>query len=244
VRSTTPYFGYNLFKFTDIRAAVSVQDTTTAAVDKSVDIDKGRNIIESMGITFNNADPLNRTPNGSILSATLYGSFQDLASDYDYTKEEAEAKTTLGPLQGIYLEPDLKVYVPLTTKRRPISEVYTAGGYDIMRGYGYGEFFGDSLEYAKLDFHIPFFRSIKKHQLRADIEILTLDVTAESAQIGMGIDMTSLQNVRSSVSIGVAADIILFDHINLKFNTFAGKALEPRYPVLYFLLTAYTYFSA
>jgi hypothetical protein len=244
VRYVTPYYGRNIAKYTEMKAAVSSQDTTTASVDKIANIDKGKNVIDSLGVTYNNRDVLNRAPNGTLLSATVFGAFKYLSGDYDYTKGEIEARTTAGLFLGSYLEPDLKLYFPMTTVLRPISEVYFAGGYDILRGYGYDEFFGDTLEYLRLDYHLPFVKSIWKDRLWTALRIFTLDLTAESAQIGSGIDMGNLNNVKSSVSGGFGANILVLNHVDVKFNAFAGKALEPRSPVFYFILTAYTYFSS
>jgi len=132
----------------------------------------------------------------------------------------------------------------MTSYLRPISDTYFAGGYDLLRGYGYREFFGDTLMYAKLNYHIPIVRNVKKHALRAAFQILTIDVTGETAQIGNEADFGSEYSMKSSVSAGLGCDVVMFEHINVKFDAFTGKALEAhRIPVQYFILTAYTYFS-
>lgn len=241
--NVTPYFGYDLGRFTQVKTGISFANTLTASVDKDVEIDKGNLIIESAGIKYNTNDPLNHVPNGTMLSLMLYSSLHNLASDYDYTKGEVDIKSTYMPWEKDYLESNFKFYFPMTSDLRPISEVYFAGGYDLLRGYGYNEFFGDTLMYGKLNYHIPVARNVKKHALRAALQILTIDITVETAQIGNVIDFGSMYSMKTSMSAGLGCDVVMFEHINLKFDTFVGKAMEFRPPVFYFILTAYTYFS-
>ncbi|MCB4791919.1 MAG: hypothetical protein LHV68_08530 [Elusimicrobia bacterium] len=238
-----PYFGYNLDKFTQVKTAVSVANTVTASVDKNVQYDKGNVLLESVNIKYDTADPLNPVPNGSKLSGTFSGSYRGTGSDYEFTKGEIDIKSTYMPQKWDYLEAYLKFYFPITTDFRPLSDVYFAGGYDLLRGYGYNEFYGNTLAYGKLNYHIPIVRNVKKHALRAKLQILTIDITSETAQIGNVADFGYSYNMKSSLSAGLGCDMILFEHINLKFNVFVGKALEPRLPVLYSVLTASTYFS-
>ena len=66
--------------------------------------------------------------------------------------------------------------------------------------------------------------------------------TGETAQIGNARDLGNVYNLKSSVSAGLGWDVVLFEHVNIKFSTFSAKALEAnRTPVFYFILTAYTY---
>ena len=239
-----PYFGYNLGRFTEVKTSVSVANTITASVDKNVEYDKGNMLIEAVGIKYDTSDPLNPVPNGSMLSCILFGSYRGTGSDYEYTKGEIRIKNTYMPQKWDYLETYLKYCFPITTDFRPLSDVYFAGGYDLLRGYGYNEFFGDTLAYGKLNYHIPIIRNEKKHAVRSALQIVTIDVTAETAQIGNAADFGySAYNMRSSLSFGFGCDWVLFNHFSLKFNVFAGKALEPRLPVLYSILTASSYFS-
>jgi outer membrane protein assembly factor BamA len=240
----TPYFGYNLGKFTKVKIASAIGNTITASVDQIVKYDKGNTLVESIGIKYDTADPRIHVPNGSMLSCTLFGSYRGTGSDYEYTKGEIDIKNTYMPLKWDYLESYFKFYFPMTTDYRPISDVYLVGGYEILRGYGYNEFYGDTLMYGKLNYHIPILRNLKRHALRTAVHILTIDFTAETAQIGNARDFGNGYNMKSSVSAGIGCDVVMFDHINLKFDTFSGKAIESgRIPVLYFILTAYTYFE-
>jgi outer membrane protein assembly factor BamA len=242
--NVVPYFGYNLGRFTEIKTAVSVGNTITASVDKNVEYDKGNVLVESVGIKYDTADPLIHVPNGTMLSCTLFGSYLGTGSDYEYTKGEINIKNTYMPLKWDYLESYFKFYFPMTTDVKPISDVYFAGGYEILRGYGFREFYGDTLAYGKLNYHIPIIRNAKKHALRAAFQILTIDITAETAQIGNAAEFGRYYSMKSSVSAGIGCDVVLFDHINLKFDAFSGKALEAdRGAVLYVILTAYTYFE-
>ena len=242
--NVTPYFGYKLGRFTEVKIASSIGNTITASVDQHVQYDKGNVIVESIGIKYDTADPLNHVPNGTMLSCTLFGSYRGFESDYEYTKGEIDMKNTYMPLKWDYLESYFKFYFPMTTDFRPISDVYMVGGYEILRGYGYNEFYGDTLMYGKLNYHIPIVRNVKKHALRAALQVLTMDFTAETAQIGNAREFGNGYNMKSSVSAGIGCDLVMFDHINFKFNTFSGKAIESnRTPVLYFILTAYTYFT-
>lgn len=244
VHDVTPYFGYNLTKNTEVKGGVTFENTTTASVDKTVDIDKGKNTLEFIGVRYSSVDPLNPAPNGSVLGAKAYGSFRDLDSDYDYTKGEVEAQHTISVSGRDYFEARLELKFPMTTGSRPFSDTYFMGGYEVLRGYSYREFYGTAVKYGRVNYHIPLMRPIKKEALRTSFEILTLDFEAESAQTGGIGGFGGMENFKNSLSLGGTVDIILFEHYNLKFDTFVGKALEPRSPVLYFILTAYTYFSA
>jgi outer membrane protein assembly factor BamA len=239
-----PYFGYKLGRFTEITTAVSVGNTITASIDKNVEYDKGNVLVESIGVKYDTVDILNPIPSGTMLSCTLLGSYRGTGSDYEYTKGEIDIKNTCMALNRDYLESYFKFYFPLTTDFKPISDVYFAGGYEILRGYDFREFYGDTLMYGKLNYHIPIIRNVKKHALRAAFEILSIDVAAETAQIGNVRDFGSCYSMKSSVSAGLGCDVVMFNHINFKFDTFCGKALESnRIPVFYFILTAYTYFE-
>ncbi len=242
VHNIIPYFGYKLGRFTELKVASSFGNTLTASVDNTVDYDKGNVLLESVGIKYDTSNVLNPVPNGSMLSATLYGSYCGLGSDYEYTKGEIEAKNTYMPRTWDYLESDFKYYFPMTTDLRPISDVYLVGGYDILRGYNYREFYGDTLVYGRLNYHIPIVRNVKEKALRAKFRIMTIDLTGETAQIGNARDLGNVYNLKSSVSAGLGCDVVLFEHVNIKFSTFSAKALEAnRTPVFYFILTAYTY---
>jgi outer membrane protein assembly factor BamA len=241
--SVTPYVGYKLGRFTSIKTGIAIGNTLTASVDKSLQLDKGNNIVESAGITYTTIDALNPIANGTRLEATVYGSFRGVGSDYEYTNGEAEIKNTHLQLHN-YLETDIKYFFPLKTVLKPISEVYFAGGYELLRGYSYREFFGDTLMYAKFNYHIPIVANVKEEPDSFSWHILTLDFAYEAARVDSAADFGKAFNPKSSVSFGLGWNMIFLKHINLKFDTFSGKALEPRAPVLYFILNAYTYFSA
>ena len=239
-----PYFGYKLGKFTEVKTAVAIGNTITASIDQNVQYDKGNVIIKSVRIKYDTTDPLNPAPNGNMLSCALFGSNRGPGSDYEYTKGKIEIKKTLMPRGWDYLESSFNFYFPMTTVLRPASEIYFAGGYEILRGYSYREFYGDTLMYGKLNYHIPIINDIKTHALNVALKLLTIDFTAETAQIGNAKDFGRYYSMKSSLSAGLGSDIVIFDHINFKLDTFCGKALEPnRTPVLYFILSAYTYFS-
>jgi outer membrane protein assembly factor BamA len=223
--------------------ASSIGNTLTASVDRNLQIDEGNNVVESIGIKYDTTNSLNPLPNGTVCSAKFFGSFRGISSDYEYSKGELELKNTLAPPLMNFLESDLKFYFPLRTEFRPISEVYFAGGYELLRGYNYREFFGDSLMYYKLNYHIPIIRNVKEKALRSILQIVTIDIASETAQLNSAADFGKSYDLKSSVSLGAGCDVLLFKHINFKFDTFAGKALEPRNPVIYFILNAYSYFS-
>ncbi|OGS11022.1 MAG: hypothetical protein A2251_00520 [Elusimicrobia bacterium RIFOXYA2_FULL_47_53] len=243
VRNINPYYGYKLGGYTRIKVSAGLENTLTASVDKSVELDRGTNIIESVGIRYDTKDPLDPIPNGTLLAATFFSSFPNLVSLYDYTKCEVEIKNTYMPFLISYLETEFKFNFPLTTDKRPISDVYFAGGYELLRGYAYDEFYGDTLMYGKWNYHIPVVKKLKSSKIRGLLEIMTIDLTAEAAQIGNYRDFGNEYSIRASGSCGLGCDVVLFDHYNIKFDIFAGKAFEPRLPVMYFILTAYTYFS-
>ncbi|OGS23617.1 MAG: hypothetical protein A2297_08280 [Elusimicrobia bacterium RIFOXYB2_FULL_48_7] len=238
-----PYFGYNLGKFTQVRTGILIEDTLSAPIGESVEIDRGRVIMESAGIRYNTLNPLKPAQKGALISCKLFGSFSVLGSDYEYTKGEIDIQNSYIPLRVDYMESEFKFYFPITTVSRPVSDVYFAGGYDVLRGYNYREFFGDTLMYAKLNYHMPLIKNVKKQSIRTSFNVVTIDLTGETARVGNLDDLSSVHSQKSSVSFGLGCDTTVFEHVNLKFNAFSGKALEPRDPVFYFILTAYTYFS-
>ncbi|OGS20905.1 MAG: hypothetical protein A3J83_00315 [Elusimicrobia bacterium RIFOXYA2_FULL_40_6] len=238
-----PYFGYDLGKYTQVRSGILIEDTLSAPIGQNIEIDRGRVIMESVGIRYNTLNPLKPAQKGALMACRFFGSFHVLGSDYEYTKSEIDIQNSYIPLRVDYMESDFKFYFPVTTESRPVSDVYFAGGYDLLRGYNYREFFGDTLMYAKLNYHMPLIKNIKKQSIRTSFNVVTIDLTGETARIGNVADLGNISGMKSSVSFGLGCDTTIFEHVNLKFNAFSGKALEPRDPVFYFILTAYTYFS-
>lgn len=242
VKYIKPFFGYNFAKFLSVQTAIDFQNTLTSLPDLSVDIDKGRNTLSSVVLGYNSIDKTQPILKGQTAEATLAGAFKDFDSDYDYTRGELYFLDIFQPFGVQFVEFTLKTGFPLSTDKRPLSDTYFAGGYELMRGYSYNEFQGNMLKYMQIMYHFPLIYKFDLGQQKFQLEMLTFDVFSEFAQIGEQKDFADFDSIKTSASVGTSYNMILFSRLKAKFSVYLSQAVESnRLPVLYFSLATYSY---
>jgi outer membrane protein assembly factor BamA len=242
VKYIKPYFGYKIREFTRLTYAVDFEDTLTASTDRLLNVDQGRNTVSSLDLTYDSLDRTKAIPNGKVANAALFGSYFDLASDYEYSRGELSFTDIFQSFGDQYVELNLKTGFPLTTEKRPLSETYFAGGYQILRGYQYNELEGNMLKYMQLMYHFPLIYKLDMEQMKLQLELLTFDVFSEFAQAGPTQDFAGFENLKTSLSIGTSYNALFFSRLKVKFSLFLSKAIEAnRQPILYFSLSTYSY---
>jgi hypothetical protein len=241
VRQIRPYIGKNLTPRLSVATSMAFENTVTASIDRLVTLDQGRNVVNGVGLAYRGLDQSSGTPKGMDVSLDLYGSFLAMGSDYDYIQGEVTAETLLEGFADHSVGALFKTGYPLYTARKPLTSVYFIGGYDMMRGYSYKEFFGESLLYLQLSYNIPLVKAIEISRFNMDLRIVTLDILAEFGKVGGKEDIYLPGNVKSSASLGAGCDLTVYRTVRMKFNAYLGQAVDLRPPVAYFFVTAYTY---
>jgi len=245
VRHIMPYLGYNLTKDMNITGSIIYENTYSATVDTALVLDKGKNFHGQLNLFYNTLDENKPLPKGNRISVNIKHSLGELGSEYDYTQLDTNL-TKYIYLLGInhMIRTCLQLGYPLYTKKRPLSDIYYMGGYNILHGYKFNEFSGNTMIYTRLSYHIPLILNLhEENLLSSSIEIVTTDLVWEFAKIGDTKIFDTVKGMKSSVGIGAGAKVRLFNVLNLQFNLLIAQAISIRAPVIHFTLTAISYIA-
>jgi hypothetical protein len=135
---------------------------------------------------------------------------------------------------------------PLYTVKKPIYAIYYAGGYQILKGYDFKEFFGDSIVYDKISYNFSLPLSKNLNFLGISFSILTLKFYLENAKLGDENIFYNLDNIKSCLGSGVEYNVTFFKILPMKLEIVLAQAIDNRSPKLYFTIatTYYTWNSA
>lgn len=238
-RYIMPYFGYNVTTNTQLITSTKFENTYTASMDNQVVLDSGRNVTQSLGAFYSTIDEGQLAPEGRKASLNISKSFGELGSSYDYTMADANLLDVLRPYDGHYMEVRLKLGYPIATAHKPLTELYSLGGYDILRGYNYKEFRGDSIIYSRVSYRIP--TVVKKEALNVSLDILSWEFMGEVGKIGSKDIFNNTEDIKASAGIGFGCELTFFKVVNTKFSLSINQPFETRLPRLYFSITAVSY---
>src|SRR3989339_264559 len=235
-RYIMPHFGYKVCSNTELRTATRFQNTYTASIDNMLVLDNGKNITQSVGVHYSNFQGENEFAIGDMISVEVSKSFDQFGGNYDYTQADAELLDISRPFDDHYIETRLKVGYPLATLRKPLTEIYAMGGYDMLRGYAYKEFRGESMAYGQLKYRKPFV--LKKEALNVSLDIISWEMNFEVGKIGDKDIFNSISGIKASAGAGFGCVLTIFKAVSVTFSMSLNQPLELRAPHPYFTFTA------
>lgn len=235
-----PNFGTTLLKVIEIRSSIKFENTFTVSdsTGSAYMLDRGRNIQGLLTFIYSTLKESPKAPSGIKTEFIFMGPIASLGSDYDYTRMEFNFSKYIHPFGKHFLRIDSKIGYPVSTVNMPLSSLYYIGGPYIMNGYRNNEFYGNSLMYLKLGYHVPLRGPVA---LGKSLNIFTTDLYYESAKIGNADIFDNLKDFKSSFGVGFALSLIFFDKVDVKFSLLSSQAHEERQPTFYFTLTAVKY---
>jgi len=242
-RYINTYIGYNVIKNTELKTSVRVENTSSASIDTFLVHDRGKNVTGNIGILYNTLTETPTLPEGEKITLDFTRSYNQLGSEYDYTQTEFEFTDFSYPFGNNYLKSKIKVGYPVVTIKKPLTSIYFAGGYDILRGYKYKEFYGNTIAYIELSHHIPLVLKKRFSLTSTSLEIVTGDISVEMCKIGEKEIFDNSNNIKTSFGIGSSCSLHLFKNINLRFNLSVNQAIDLRTPVFYFTLNTFSYIN-
>lgn len=241
-RHFMPFVGWHFMKSTEAVLSMKFETTLTTAFNSTLTLDNGRNIGPSLGITRSDLDRSRLLPRGSSTELRFSGAFRSLGSDYEYTQADLDWTEIFYPIAtNHYSEANIRLGYPVQTINKPLSSVYYTGGYEMLRGYQYREFYGDALAYVNIAYHIPLTKAFSMEAMDSLLNFITFDTMWEAASVGTRGEYSHLSSFRSSVSAGASFKLTALKNFNVKFNALIAQAFEPRSPILYFTISAYSY---
>lgn len=240
-QSITPYVQYNLAQYTRLRGGLRFENTFTDSVSGQYRLDYGKNIVGEIGAVHDTLSEGSAFPRGSRASLTLQHAFKNLGSDYNYTQAELNLKRYVYIVRDHYLDCQFQAGYPIETENRPLTSIYYAGGYRLLRGYNYKEFQGDALIYGNLTYNVPIIERKQETILGIPLSIVTLDFFIEGAKIGDYSIYNTFSDVKFSAGIGIGYKIILLKKFPLQLELSEAKAFDSRMPLFYFTLSTIYY---
>ncbi|MCX5782165.1 MAG: BamA/TamA family outer membrane protein [Elusimicrobia bacterium] len=241
VQSMSPYAKYLLCKNTELKTALRFENTSTSSTGTMLILDKGRNIVGEIGIYNSDLDESRSIPRGGSRSLKIENSLKNLGSDYNYSQMELNIRNYFTIYKRQYFEYDLQASYPLSFDSKPLSAIYYAGGYKVMKGYNYREFSGNSIIYNSVKHNIPIAGIGYEKFLGIEYSIVTWNIFAEGVKIGGKEIFSGVQDAKYSVGSGLGYTLILFKKLPVKFEVSMAKAFEPRGPKMYLTVSTLYY---
>jgi hypothetical protein len=238
-RHLKPYFGYKLTDKTSVVTSTRFQDTYTVSITSQAVLDSGKNIVQSLGIHFDNLSKGESLSSGDMLHMDFSKSFSQLGSQYDYTLAELSFMDITRPFLNHYLETEVFMGYPVSVIKEPITELYYLGGPDRMKGYSYNEFSGDATIYSGIKYHIPF--TVKEHFLKTQINFLSVDFLAELGKTGTSRIYEVFDDYKADVGLGFSFDITILNRIQAKISSSIDQAIYSKEIRYYLMFSAITY---
>jgi outer membrane protein assembly factor BamA len=242
VQSVTPYAKTQLHKRVDAKASLAFENTRTTSLDTGQAIDHGNNVVGTLGFHHNLMEKKYDHPSGIEQSLTFIDSFQNLGGDYNYASTEYSFLGVLQLFGDRYIEYKLFTSVPLNSDHRPLSSLYWAGGYKLLRGYDSKEFSGEAIISQRLSYNVPLSKVQYNQVLGINYAVVTWDVAMEAVEIGTRDIFYTEDTLKLSAEVGLGYRVIVLKYLPLKFEFVVAKALEARLPKPYVLVST-TFYS-
>jgi outer membrane translocation and assembly module TamA len=241
-RYLSPFLGYDITQNDEIRTTIKFENTSSVSTDANTVYERGRNVTGTIGLIHNTLKENESLPAGTKLSIDFTRSYDSLGSEFDYTQTELDLTGYSYPFNYNYFKTRIKIGYPVATIKKPLTSLYYVGGYDILRGYGYKEFYGNCMAYIELAYHSPFV--LKKSYSTSSLELVTGDIFIESVKIGEKEKFDNTNETKTSFGIGSSCSIQLFKSVNLRFTLSLNQAIEQnRAPVTYLTFNTFSYIN-
>lgn len=240
-QSITPNLQYSLSKTSKIRTGLRFETTYTDSLNSQTRLDYGRNIVGEIGVFSDSLEETRIFPRGGTGSVNLMHSFKNFGSDYDYTQAELNFKQIIYIVDKQYLEYQLQLGYPLDSFSKPLTSIYYAGGFRILRGYDFKEFSSNAIIYNTVVYNIPIAKIENEKLFGVPFSMFTWNVAVESAKIGDKSIYDSFNDSKFSISTGISYKIVLLSRFPIRFEFSTAKAFCDRPPLFYFTLSTIYY---
>jgi len=238
-RHMMPYVGYRLSKPTSIEFSTKFGSNYAVSIDNVNTLDSGKDVTPMIGIHYSTLEETTPAPKGTKISLDVSKSLSMFGGDYDYTQADFKMEDILYPYDGHYVRSKLRMGYPLAIQRKPLTEIYFLGGYELMRGYKYREFLGDSILYLQLDYNIPL--PAVKSLFNGVFDVISWDMMWETGKTSTRESIATLEGFRSSFGAGTSCYLTLFKTVRTKFTMSVNQAVDMRNPVVYFSVSTLSY---
>ncbi len=242
VQSITPYTRPRLHKRLFAKLSLTFEDTNTTSLETGTTIDSGKNIVGQLRFDHYLMNRQKKTPSGIEQSLSFMNSYENLGSDYAYALGEYSFLGVLRVFGDKYFEYKLDSGVPLNSDNKPLSALYWAGGYKILRGYDFKEFVGGARLYQRVSYNVPLTEVKYDEVIGIKYSVVTWNLAFEAVEIGNREDVYYVNDtLKLSAEVGLAYKLILLKYLPLKLEFIVAKAMEARPPKAYLLLSTVFY---
>lgn len=239
VRRVTPYVGYNFTKKVKLTFYNRFGNTYTVLLDSNTVLENGKDITPGVNLMYSSLDESGELPKGIEASIDVGKSFSIFGGEFDYTLAEFNMTDYTYIYDSHHVQTRVRLGCPVSLIRKPVTEIYGLGGFDMLRGYKIKEFEGDSVEYVGFKYRFPVI--INKNFARTDIDIFSFDLQYEAGKTGTRDIFGTLDEMHSSAGIGMSFDLTFFKALKAKLNASVNKAADARGPEFYFSIFAVSY---
>lgn len=240
-QSAGPYVQRRVARDMLFDLALNFQRTYADSAVSLERVDRGGNVLAVAGLSWDCLEEED-IPRGGKLTLELRDSVRPLGSDYDYMIAELKFRRIHYFSSHTYLDWTIESGYPLYNGRKPLSEIYTAGGYRMLRGYGFKEFIGDALLYGTLSYTVQLFSPARKPEELPAPSLLDWNVFADAAKIGNEMIFTTPEGVKSSAGAGLTWNLNFFKYFPFKLSLLAAKAFDAR-PIHYYATIKTNYYT-
>lgn len=241
-QAIAPYLEYHFSPTWSTKGAIRFENTYTDEVTTLLRIDQGRNNTAELSFNHDNIDDKKAFPTGGRENLIFIHSLDHMGSDFSYTQTELRLRRFLYFYDSQWLEYKLFAGYPNDAGTRPLTSVYTAGGYRMLRGYDFKEFRGNALIHHVITYNLPIRAFGEMDQKHISFSLVTWDIFMEAAKIGEREIYTTSGEVKASGGAGIGYKIMVFGQFPIQIELSAAKAFEPR-ETMYYLTLSTIYFT-
>lgn len=238
-RYLMPYVMFGIADEWKVKTGTKIGNTYTISLDTNVALDQGRNVAQIVSLQYEYEDKKSAIDRKQKMSFDITRAFQYLGGEYDYTQLDFSWDETSRPVERHYVETNIKLGYPLNCIKKPLTEYYWLGGYEMLKGYTYKQFRGDALAYAQFKYRIPIIQ--KRDMPKIHLDIFSFDAILEAGKVGSKEIFNSISELKTSAGIGLGCELTLFKKIKMKFNVSVNQPAEQFAPKLYFNISAISY---
>ncbi|MHB9156208.1 MAG: BamA/TamA family outer membrane protein, partial [Endomicrobiales bacterium] len=205
-QSFGPFLEYAFSKTTRLKTALDFERTYSDLSRTFARVDQGRNVVGEAGIWWDTLEEED-VPRGGRVSLGVANSLNALGSDYDYLKAEFNFRHIYYLVPENYFDCSFQAAFPVYTGKKPLTEVYTAGGYAMLRGYGFKEFMGDGLLYATVSYTLPAAQAKGAPGRAFNASLTGWTFFIDAAKVGGTTIFTRPDGIRSGAGAGLNWDM-------------------------------------
>lgn len=241
-QAIAPYLEYHLTPTLSTKGALRFENTYTDDISTQLRIEQGRNNTAELSFNHDNTDEKQAYPTGGRENIMMIHSLDHFGSDFSYTQTELRVRRFLYFYDSQWLEYKLFCGYPNDPGTRPLTAVYTAGGYRLLRGYNFKEFRGNALIHNALTYNLPIKSFGQINEKNISFSLVTWDIFMEAVKIGEREIYTTSDEIKASAGAGIGYKIMVFGQFPIQIEVSAAKAFEPR-EVMYYLTFSTIYFT-